>query len=74
MSERLNEKDVKTLEILLQYDSASSMYAYLQAKNYKYATLAESVVNGNSMSGAVAMNYEPDSAAVRQNQQRDPNL
>jgi hypothetical protein len=48
---------MKTLEIILQYDSASSMYAFLHVKNYKYATLAESVVSNSSLSGAIAMNF-----------------
>jgi hypothetical protein len=33
MSNRLNVQDMKTLEIILQYDSASSMYAFLHVKN-----------------------------------------
>jgi hypothetical protein len=57
MAEKLNANDIKTLEILLQYDSASSMYAFLQIKGYKYATLAESVVTGGSVSGNASMNF-----------------
>lgn len=57
MTEKLNANDIKTLEILLQYDSASSMYAFLQIKGYKYAILAESVVTGSSVSGNASMNF-----------------
>ncbi|WP_346833304.1 hypothetical protein ABDX87_13660 [Pseudomonas abietaniphila] len=57
MPDILTKKDLDTLEILLTYDSASSMYAMLQSKGYKYAVLADGVVRDNSLSGAAADHF-----------------
>ena len=57
MPQNLTQQDLKALDILLTYDSVSSMYAVLQHKGYSYAILAENVVSQSSASGAAAVGF-----------------
>lgn len=45
------------MDVLLTYDSVSTMYAVLQQKGYKYAALAENVVSESSASGVAAVSF-----------------
>ncbi|WP_146749659.1 MULTISPECIES: hypothetical protein [unclassified Pseudomonas] len=57
MPQNLTKQDLQTLDILLTYDSVSTMYAVLQQKGYRYAVLAENVVSQSSASGAAAVGF-----------------
>jgi hypothetical protein len=57
MPQVLTHQDLQTLDVLLTYDSVSSMYAFLGQKGYKYAVLAENVVSQSSVSGAAAVSF-----------------
>lgn len=57
MPQYLTKQDLKTLDVLLTYDSVSTMYAVLQQKGYKYAALAENVVSESSASGVAAVSF-----------------
>jgi len=57
MSKNLNAYDVKELRLRLRKTSPSFVYGMLKHDGYAYATLANGVVSGTSMSGAIAMNF-----------------
>ena len=57
MPQELKMSDLDYAKGLLASKGPEEMYDYLAAKGYKYATLANGVVKGNSVAGEVAINF-----------------
>lgn len=57
MSKNLNAYDLKELQVLRRRTSPSFVYGVLQRDGYSYATLANGIVTGTSISGGAAMNF-----------------
>ncbi|VVO88756.1 hypothetical protein PS874_02061 [Pseudomonas fluorescens] len=55
--QKLTIVDLDQARSLLDSGGPGAMYDFLSAKGYKYATLANGVAKGNSVAGAVAINY-----------------
>src|SRR5207253_7030060 len=63
MTQVLTIADLDHARNLLRSQGPSSMYDFLSAKGYKYATLANGVAKGNSVAGEVAINFMKLTAA-----------
>lgn len=57
MTQELNVTDLDHARSLLKSQGPGAMYDFLSAKGYKYATLANGVAKGNSVAGAVAIDF-----------------
>jgi subtilisin-like proprotein convertase family protein/Ca2+-binding RTX toxin-like protein len=57
MEQTLTKTDLDHARSLLESQGPGSMYDFLSARGYKYATLANGVAKGNSVSGEVAINF-----------------
>jgi subtilisin-like proprotein convertase family protein/Ca2+-binding RTX toxin-like protein len=57
MPQELKMSDLDYAKGLLASKGPEEMYDYLAAKGYKYATLANGVVKGDSVAGEVAINF-----------------
>lgn len=55
--QKLTIVDLDHARSLLDSRGPGAMYDFFSAKGYKYATLANGVAKGNSVAGAVAINY-----------------
>ncbi|MCX2898529.1 S8 family serine peptidase [Pseudomonas mandelii] len=61
--QKLTVGDLEQARRLLGSDNPGGMYDFLSAKGYKYATLANGVAKGNSVAGAVAINFMMETAS-----------
>ena len=57
MPQELSLNDLERAKGLLETLGPAAAYDYLAAKGYKYATLANGVAKGNSLSGEAAINF-----------------
>jgi hypothetical protein len=62
--EKLTGEDLDNAQRLLDSKGPGAMYDFLSAKGYKYATLANGVAKGNSVAGAVAINFIMQTASA----------